>query len=133
MKQSVTVEDAGSCRKLLKVAVDAQEVATQRQTVAKEFQKVARIPGFRPGHAPIAMIEKRFAREIQEDVQRRTIPESYRQAVSENKLHVVTTPEIDKVEFADGKPLLYEAKLEVAPDFTLPQYKGIAVKKKSAT
>lgn len=132
MKQTVTVENAGSCRRLLKVEVDAAVVSLQLTSVTKEYQKIARIPGFRPGHAPVAMIEKRFAKEIQDDVNRKTIPESYRQAVADNKLRVVMTPEIDKVEFNKGQPLRYEAKLEVAPDFTLPQYKGIEVKKKSA-
>lgn len=116
----------------MRVEIDPGEVAQQTEAVTKEFQKLARIPGFRPGHAPRSLIEKRFAREIQDDVQRKTIPESYRTAISEHKLRVVTMPEIDKVEFAKDKPLSYEARLEVAPEFTLPPYKGLPVKKKSA-
>jgi len=132
LRQTVAVEDAGSCRKLLKVEVEAAEVTDSVEKTIKEFQKLARIPGFRPGHAPRAMIEKRFAKEIEGEVQRQTIPVSYRQAINAHKLHVVTMPQIDKVEFARGQPLKYEAKLEVAPDFPLPQYKGIPVKKKTA-
>lgn len=132
MKQTVTIEDAGPCRKLMKVEVDAGEVAQQLESTTREIQKLARIPGFRPGHAPKPIIEKRFAKEIQAEVRRKTIPESYRQAVSDNKLHVVTMPQIDKVELAKDQPLRYEAKLEVAPEFQLPEYKGIQVKKKSA-
>lgn len=116
----------------MRVEIDPAEVAEQTETVTREFQKLARIPGFRPGHAPRALIEKRFAREIEEDVRRKTIPESYRTAISENKLRVVSMPQIDKVEFARDKPYSYEAKLEVAPEFTVSTYKGIPVKKKSA-
>src|SRR5512134_416427 len=131
MKQTVTIENAGSCRKLMRVEVDAAAVSDQYKAVTAEFQKMARIPGFRPGHAPRSLIEKRFAKEIQDEVQRKTLPESYRQAIDENKLRVVTLPEISKVEFAANKPLVYEAKLEVAPEFSLPQYKGISAKKKA--
>jgi len=54
------------------VEVDAAEVSQQLSTVTKEFQKYARIPGFRAGHAPVAFIEKRFAKEIQDEVNRKT-------------------------------------------------------------
>src|ERR1051325_1727424 len=132
MKQNVIIQDDGACRKVMKVEVDADEVGKQFQSVLAKCQKLARIPGFRPGHAPKPILEKRFAKEIQEDVQRKTIPDSYKQAVADNKLRPVMLPEIEKVEFTKGQPLRYEAKLEVAPEFALPEYKGIAVKRKSA-
>jgi trigger factor len=132
MKQTVTIQDEGPCRKLVKVEVDITEVDQRMKTVADEFQKMARLPGFRPGHAPREMIEKRYAKEIQQEVLRTTIPESYQSAIADNHLHAVMMPQIDKVEYAKGQPLRYEAKIEVAPEFSLPQYKGVAVKKQSS-
>jgi trigger factor len=127
---SVTIEIAGPCRKKLRVEISAERVAGTRAEILREFRQVAALPGFRPGKAPEPMVEKRYAKEIDEEVRKKLIPESYRETVAEQKLRVVGMPQIEKVEHQPGQPMLYTALVDVAPEFALPEYKGIAVKRK---
>jgi trigger factor len=127
---SVTIEIAGPCRKKLRVEISAERVAGARAEIVREFRRVAELPGFRPGKAPEPMVEKRYAREIDEEVRKKLIPDTYREAIAEQKLRVVGMPQIEKVECQPGQPLIYTAVVDVAPEFALPEYKGIAVTRK---
>jgi trigger factor len=127
---AVIVESTAPCRCTLRVEVDASRVAGTRAEIIQEFRKHATIPGFRPGKAPEPMIEKRYATEIDDEVRKRIIPDTYREAVAEQKLRVVGYPDIQNVKHESGRPLTYTAAVDTAPDFTLPDYKGIAVKRK---
>jgi trigger factor len=127
---AVTIENTAPCRKKLRVEVDAGRVAGTRAEILQEFRKVASIPGFRPGKAPEPMVEKRYAGQIDEELRKRLIPESYRQALNEQNLKVVGYPQIESVDYQPGRPLVYTAAVDTAPEFPLPEYKGIPVKKK---
>ncbi len=128
---SVTIENAAPCRKKLRVEIAAERVAGTRAEILQEFRKVATIPGFRPGKAPEPMVEKRYAGQIDEELRKRLIPESYREALSDQNLKVVGYPQIEGVEYQPGHPLVYTATVDTAPEFSLPDYKGIPVKKKT--
>ncbi len=127
---TVTVEHAAPCRKRLRIEVDADRVAGTRAEILREFRKVAAIPGFRPGKAPEPMVEKRYSHEIDEELRKRLIPESYREALAEQKLKVVGYPQIESVQYKTGQPFVYTAAVDTAPEFQLPEYKSISVKKK---
>ena len=127
---SVTIEDSAPCRKKLRVEVDAERVAGARAEIVREFRKHATIPGFRPGKAPEPMVEKRFGQAIDEELRKRIIPDTYREALAEKDLHVVGYPQVEAVEYQPGRPLVYTAAVDTAPEFKLPEYKGIAVKKR---
>src|SRR5882724_5639613 len=133
LPMAVTIENTGPCRKKLRVEVDAQRVAGTRAEILQEFRKVAAIPGFRPGKAPEPMVEKRYAGQIDEELRKRLIPESYRETLSEQKLRVVGYPQIESVDYQPGRPLVYTAAVDTAPEFALPDYKAIPVKKKVVT
>ncbi len=128
---AVTIENTAPCRKKLRVEVDAGRVAGTRAEILQEFRKVASIPGFRPGKAPEPMVEKRYAGEIDEELRKRLIPESYREALNEQNLKVVGYPQIESVDYQPGRPLVYTAAVDTAPEFPLPEYKGIPVTKKT--
>jgi trigger factor len=127
---SVTIETTAPCRRKLRVEVEAARVAGARAEIIQEFRKQANLPGFRPGKAPEPMVEKRYAREIDDEVRNRIIPDTYREAIAEHKLRVVGYPNVEKVDYEPGKPFVYTALVDTAPEFVLPDYKGIAVKKK---
>ena len=129
---AVTIEDSAPCRKRLRVEVDADRVAGMRAEILQEFRKFANIPGFRPGKAPQPMVEKRYEKEIDDELRKRLIPESYREVMAEQKLRVVGYPQIESVDYHRGKPLVYTAEVDTAPEFQLPDYKGITLKKKQA-
>jgi trigger factor len=127
---AVTIENTAPCRKKLRIEVAAERVAGTRAEILQEFRKFAAIPGFRPGKAPEPMVEKRYAGQIDEELRKRLIPESYRETLGEQKLKVVGYPQIESVEYKPGSALVYTAAVDTAPEFSLPDYKGIPVKKK---
>src|SRR5437867_1081248 len=121
----VRIEEAAPCRKKLHVEVAAERVASARAEVVQEFRKQASIPGFRPGKAPKPMVEKRYAKEIDDEVRKRIIPDTYREALTEHKVHAVGYPQIESVEYRPGTGLVYTAAVDTAPEFQLPEYKKI--------
>ncbi|HEY3915659.1 MAG TPA: trigger factor [Verrucomicrobiae bacterium] len=122
---NVTVENLGPCKKLMRVEVGQEKVEETFKEVAGEFQREARVPGFRPGKAPREMIAKRFESDIQDQVKRRLISDSFKAAIAEHKLSIVGQPEIEEIQFTRGQPLQFAANVETVPEFQLPEYKGL--------
>ncbi|MCE0497716.1 MAG: trigger factor [Methylacidiphilales bacterium] len=126
---NITVEDVAPCKKRLKIEVPANRVQQAYEQVATNFQKEARIPGFRPGHAPRTVVVKKFQKDIESETQRTLVPEAYREAISEKKLRVVSSPEIEDLKYQPGLSLSFSTVVELVPEFKLPQYKGLLLKK----
>ncbi len=108
--------------------MDVQAVDAAFDTVEKEYQKHAQLPGFRAGKAPRAMVAKAYSADIEKEVKRRLIPDSYKKAVAEQKIRVATYPDIEEIQFGRGQTLQFAATLETEPEFELPEYKGIPIK-----
>jgi trigger factor len=128
---NVTVENLAPCKKLVRVEVDAKAVDESFATITKDFQKEASLPGFRPGKAPVAMVVKKYDQDIQAEVKRKLIGDSYRKAVSDHKLDVIGYPDIEEIQFGRGQALQFAATIETAPEFQLPEYKGLPVKREN--
>jgi len=117
--------EAASCRRELELEIPAEEVSKATERVAKELARVARVPGFRPGKAPISLIKRRFADDIKGEVLQTLVPEKVEKAVAEQKLTPVSRPEVDKLDYNEGQPLKFRAVFEVLPEFTLANYKSL--------
>ena len=118
-------EATATCRRELDLEIPAEEVSKAIERVAKEFAKVARVPGFRPGKAPITLIRRKFADDIKGEVLQSLVPERVEKAVAEQKLTPVSQPQVDKLDFAEGQPLKFRAVFEVLPEFELGNYKDL--------
>ncbi|HVA95489.1 MAG TPA: trigger factor [Candidatus Dormibacteraeota bacterium] len=116
-----------TCRRELDLEIPAETVQKAVERVAKEFARVARVPGFRPGKAPVTLIRRRFANDIKSEVLQSLLPEQIERAVTENKMVPVTQPQVDKVDFSESGPVKFRATFEVLPDFELGQYKDLEV------
>jgi len=116
-----------SCRRELDLEIPAEEVTKATERVAKELARVARVPGFRPGKAPISLIKRRFADDIKGEVLQSLVPERVEKAVVEQKLSPVSQPQVDKLDFNEGQPLKFRAVFEVLPEFELGTYKGLEI------
>ncbi len=116
-----------TCRRELELEIPAETVQKAVKRVAKEFARVARVPGFRPGKAPETLIRRRFADDIKSEVLQSLVPEQIERAVSESKLVPVTQPQVDKVDFTESGPVKFRATFEVLPEFDLGQYKDLEV------
>jgi trigger factor len=126
---NITVEDVAPCKKRLKIEVPANRVKAAYDRVADDFQREARIPGFRPGHAPRTVVLKKYQKDIETETQRTLVPEAYQEAITEKKLRVVSQPSIEDLKYQPGLSLSFSTMVELAPEFKLPPYKGIALKK----
>lgn len=129
---NVKVTESGSCRKILEIEIPAAEVSREREGLVGEFQKFAHIPGFRIGKAPKQMIEKKFSKQIEEELQKKLIPQFYREALAKEKLNPVSYPELSDIQLKQDSPLSFKATVDVAPEFELPNYKGLEVKRPKA-
>jgi trigger factor len=116
---------AATCRRELDLEIPAEEVSKKMESVAKEFSRVARVPGFRPGKAPVSLIRKRFADDIKGEVFQSLVPQRVERAVTEQRLTPVSQPHVENLEFAEGQPLKFRAVFEVLPEFELANYKGL--------
>ena len=124
----VDVRDHGSpWRKLLVIEVPPDELERAFQDVVEEFRSRVQLPGFRKGHAPRNVIELQFGHSMEHEVLERVVKRSYEFAVRDQKLEPVTYPTIEKIEFARGKPLTYEAQVEIKPRVTAKDYLGLDV------
>jgi trigger factor len=117
-----------TCKREIELEIPAENVSKATDKVARDLARVARIPGFRPGKAPVTLIRRRFAGDIQGEVLQSLVPEYLEKALDEKKLVPVTRPEVDKVEFKEGEPLKFRAVFEVLPEFELGEYKGLEIK-----
>jgi trigger factor len=126
---NITVENLAPCKKLLRVELDAKAVDEIFDSVTKDYQKQASLPGFRPGKAPRAIVLKKYEADINDDAKRKLIGESYRKAIEEKKISVVGQPDIEEIQFGRGQPLQFAATIETAPEFQLPEYKGLPVQR----
>ncbi len=111
----------------LEITVPVAEVEKETERVVAEIQKKVKLPGFRPGHAPIGLVKSRFAADIRQDVLEKLVPKFFRQAVDEDHLEVVGRPDISDVHFDAGEPLKFKAAFEVAPTFDLKEYRDVLV------
>ena len=116
-----------TCRRELELEIPAEDVSKATERVAKEIARVARVPGFRPGKAPVSLIKRRFADDIKGEVLQSLVPEKVEKAVAEQRLSPVSQPQVDKLDFNEGQPLKFRAVFEVLPEFELGKYKGLDI------
>ncbi|MFT6179607.1 MAG: trigger factor [Paracoccaceae bacterium] len=126
---NIRLEKKEKCLAALSVEVPADKVTEERNKVLKAFATQARIPGFRPGKAPKAVIEKSHGADITQEVESRLIQNSFQEALKEHQdLKVLTVKNPENVtHHADGS-LTFDAVLITAPEITLPNYKGLEIK-----
>ncbi len=125
---NVTVENLAPCKKLVRVELEPEQVDKSFEKVTKEFQRQANLPGFRPGKAPLALVIRHFDKDIETRVKNELVSDAYKKAVEEKKLDVLGYPDIEEIQFGRGKPMQFAATVETAPEFELPEYKGIPIK-----
>ncbi len=125
---NVEVENLPNCIASLHIELPPDLVTKQRNEVIQGFRRAARIPGFRPGKAPNNVVEAKFRKEIQAELTKKLVTETTREAIREKGLKVLSISDVDGVEFTPEKSMRFTATLITAPEFELPDYKGIEVK-----
>jgi trigger factor len=120
--QLSTVSDS---RKNLVVTLDKDEVDTEHRAVVGEYVRQARLPGFRPGKAPEALVIKRFAKEIAEEFKQKVVTKAYRSGLDKEKLDVLSVVSVEEGTIEPGLSAAVTVVVDVRPDFSLPDYVGL--------
>ncbi len=111
----------------LQIELPPDEVAKEWDVIANNFARFAKIPGYRPGKAPRAVIDKRFRKEIQEELTKKLVSKSYHEAVEQQQLRVASLTNIEDIQFGEDKSMRFRATVVTSPEFELPDYKNIPV------
>ena len=124
---------AVDCKRSLEIEIPLEEVERAKERVTNSIKQRVRLPGFRPGKAPISMIQSRFEGEIRHEVLELLLPQAFRDRVQKDDLKVIGTPDISDLHFEPGQPIRFKADFEVAPEFDIGEYRGLPVKYEEPT
>ncbi|MGO9274602.1 MAG: trigger factor [Terriglobia bacterium] len=120
--------EAQNCKREIVIDVPAEVVQREAQKVAGQYARVARLPGFRPGHAPTALVRRRYKDEIKSEVVQALVPKFFKTSLDDRKWVVVGEPEFKDLKFPEDQPdqpLTIKATFEIYPEFELKEYKGL--------
>src|SRR5215208_5837935 len=126
-----TAEDSAS--KSLRVTVPVDRVREAEAKAVRFYSSRARLPGFRPGKAPEAVVRKRFGDAIRQSVLEEVIRESWETAKTAESLKPVTDPSIENLKFEEGSPIEFELLVEVRPELRLERTGGFRVERRVGT
>ena len=126
------VKKLDSIKREINVEVSGDVVKNKFEEVFKKITQEAKVPGFRPGHAPRDIIEKQYSSHAHEQVLRELIPQFYNEAIGQEKLDCLEMPKITDVKL-DRATLSFKAIVEISPQIPVKNYKGIKVNYKNIT
>ena len=134
MKTELT--DVSQTRKEILIEIDQAQVQSAYDTVSDQFGKQANVPGFRPGHAPRSVIRTRYKSEIANQVLRELLPEAVNNAINEHSLTPIGEPDVqledaETINHLGEQPLKVKVGIEVFPEITLDNYKGLEVTRRT--
>jgi trigger factor len=125
--------DLGQCRRNLDIEIPGEVVDNEITHIAQEFARKARVPGFRPGKAPLTVVKTRFREEIVSEMMQHLMPKYFGDAIDEQKLDIIqATPRFESVDYGAGKPLKFKAVFEVYPQLSVSNYEGIPISEVSS-
>lgn len=125
------VSDAGPCKLKIAVEVSADKVKELIDDKYRELSESVALPGFRKGHAPRNLLERKFGKALLDDLKFELLNHSFEEIKEERKLEPVGEPdiEVEKLAVEEGKPFAFDLTIEVRPTFELKGYEGIKVRK----
>lgn len=118
--------------RLLEVSVPLTVVEEAEERTARRYASSVRLPGFRPGKAPAALVRKRFRDAIRQQALESLLQDAYQEVIEREKLKVASQPHVHDVRFDEGQPLVFELHVEVRPDITLGRAQGFRVTRPAA-
>ncbi len=121
------VKDINESRKTITVSVPATEVDALEAKLLQDFQKQAKMPGFRPGKAPANMIKMRYAKELKEELRQRVVGKAHEVGVGESKLSIFGIVELDEGTIVSGSAADVTFTVDLMPEFEIPAYEGLKI------
>ncbi len=132
MDIQITTKKNEGVERLLEVSVPLATVQSEEEKTARKYATTVRLPGFRPGKAPAAMVKKRFKDAIRQQVLETLVQEAFKEVMEREKLDVAAQPHVHDVKWEENQPLTFELHLEVRPTITLERTEGFKVSRTSS-
>jgi trigger factor len=131
LQQHVEIRDVGPCKKHIKVTVERKDIDDRFAEKISELVSDANVSGFRPGKAPRRIVERRFHKEVADQVKSEVLLASLQQLAEDHDIAPLSAPDLDPgtIELPRQGPLVYEFEVEVRPHFDLPNYKGLKIRR----
>ena len=128
--------DVSPTRKEIKIEIDQAEIRSAFDRISQQYSKGATVPGFRPGHAPTSVVRTRYKSEIRNEVLREVLPDAVNNAIVEHSLNALGEPDVqldnmEAIERLGDEPLLVKVAVEVLPEITLNEYKGLEASRRT--
>jgi trigger factor len=129
MNFEFTPKKSDGVERLLQISVPVETVRDAEEKAARRYATRVRLPGFRPGKAPPAIIKKRFADAIRQEMLESLVQEAYKEVVEREQLKLASQPHVHDVKFGENEPLTFELHFEVRPDIALARTQGFRVQR----
>ena len=127
MNIEINPKKTDGLERLIEVRVPVEAVRDAEDQAARRYASSVRLPGFRPGKAPPAMIKKRFKDAIRQQVLEPLVQDAFKEVMEREKFEVASQPHVHELKFEDGQPLTFELHLEVRPQIELARTQGFRV------
>jgi trigger factor len=127
MNIEITPKKSDGLERLIEVRVPIETVRDAEEKAARRYASSVRLPGFRPGKAPPAMVKKRFKDAIRQQVIESLIQEAFQEVMSREQFKVASQPHVHDLKFEEGEPLSFELHVEVRPEIALARTQGFRV------
>ena len=129
MNIEITPKKTDGVERLLQISVPVETVRDAEDKAARRYAGSVRLPGFRPGKAPPAMVKKKFADAIRQETLESLVQEAYKEVVEREQLKLASQPHVHDVKFGENEPLTFELHLEVRPEIALQRIQGFRVQR----
>jgi trigger factor len=127
MTIQITPKKSDGVERLLQVSVPVETVRAAEERAASRYASSARLPGFRPGKAPAAMVRKRYADAIRQQALETLVQEAYQEVIEREQLQPVAQPHVHDLKYEEGAPLTFELHVEVRPEIKLEKTDGFTI------
>ena len=129
MEIQIKTKKSEGLERLLEVSVPVETVRVAEDKAAKKYATQARLPGFRPGKAPAAIVRKKFGEAIRQAALETLVQDAFKEVMEREKLQPASQPHVHDLHFDEGKPLTFELHVEVRPEVKLDRTSGFRVKR----
>jgi hypothetical protein len=127
MNIEITPKEGTGVDRHVQVSVPVETVRDAEDKAARRYASSVRLPGFRPGKAPAAMVRKKFADAIRQEALEALVRDAYKEVIEKQDLKVASQPHVHDLNFEDGKPLTFELHFELRPTINLARTSGFRV------
>jgi trigger factor len=128
----ITIEDLSPVEKRVEFELPWADVVPKLEKAYDSLRRGVRLPGFRPGKVPRALLEKMYKRQVEDEVARDLVEHSIGQAIRENQIQPVAPPSVEALEIKSGSPFKFTARVEVRSQVTPKDYSGVPLSRRPA-